>query len=325
MYRGTSFLTSGMAGLLCLVFAVAACDRTSRRMEDHRIGPCLLPSGDEFSIMTYNLDRYGMHDRNHDGQSNNPKPGKEMDVIIAVIADAAPDILAVQEIGNPIVFDDFRARLEAAGLRYDSWEYLRRDDSEMNLAVLSRYPIVARQSKLDDEYRIGDEIVPVGAGFIDIDISINPSYSIRLLAAHLKSKVFHPLGQTEMRRNEARLLNKHVRHALAGNPRMNLIVVGTMNDRIDSAALREITGDRQEHLLDVRPADRYGGLWTYFDSEAERYVRYDYILLSQHAVPELVTEKTRILHQDMRKAGSSHRPLLAVFKSRNLPRQAPDR
>ncbi len=277
------------------------------------------PDHDEFSVMTYNLDRYGFHDRNQDGQRNNPKPEAEIESVLAVISSASPDILAVQEIGSPPVFDDFVRRLERAGLEYEFREYLQRNDSEMNLAVLSRYPIVSRQSKLDDRYRIGEAQVPVQRGFIDVDISINPAYSIRVMAAQLKSKDYHPLGQTEMRRNEARLLNKHVRHALARDPRLNLIVLGDMSDSIGSAALREITGDDQEHLVDLRPADPYGEIWTFFDSEAEEYLRRDYILISHHTRPEVVSEKTRVLRHPKGSAGSAHRPVLAVFKSRNLP------
>ncbi|HKL21263.1 MAG TPA: hypothetical protein VJ904_05620, partial [Tichowtungia sp.] len=43
---------------------------------------------------------------------------------------------------------------------------------------------------------------------MDVTIQVTPEYRFRLINAHLKSKVYSPLGQTEMRRNEARLLTK---------------------------------------------------------------------------------------------------------------------
>lgn len=68
-----------------------------------------------------------------------------------------------------------------------------------------------------------------------------------------------------MRRNEARLLKNHVRGAPRQDPYTNLLVVGTFNDHIDSAAMREITGPGQKHLIDPRPADEAGHIWTWFD------------------------------------------------------------
>jgi hypothetical protein len=123
--------------------------------------------------------------------------------------------------------------------------------------VLSRFPIVARNPITNETYSIGSEELSVQRGFLNVDIQVNPEYRFRLLVAHLKSKLYNPLGQTEMRRNEARLLNKHVRRMLNRNADLNLVVVGDMNDTITSAALRELIGS-PPYLMDLRPAD-FGG------------------------------------------------------------------
>ncbi len=280
--------------------------------------PDLRPAGDEFSVMTYNLQRYGLHDRNGDGQKDDPKPAGERAAVVSVIAQARPDVLAVQEIGNQTVFEEFRYALKAAGLNYEHSEILQRGASELNLAVLSRFPIVSRQFYTDDTYSIGPAEIPVLRGFLEVSIEVNRDYRFRLLVAHLKSKVFHALGQTEMRRNEARLLNKHVRKLLKDNPDENVLVVGDLNDTFRSAALREITGDNRQYLTDIRPRDEVGDVWTHFSPDIDQYDRLDYMLVSRGMRPEVVQSKSRVVINLQTYRASDHRPVLGVFKAREM-------
>jgi endonuclease/exonuclease/phosphatase family metal-dependent hydrolase len=273
----------------------------------------------EFSVMAYNLCRYSLADRDGDGQKNDPKPSVEHDAVIELIAAAQPDILAVQEIGSPSVFEEFRYALRNAGLDYEHTEYLQRGQSEVNLAVLSRFPIVSRQPHTDDTYTIGDAEISVLRGFLDVEIQVNPNYKFRLMNAHLKSKVFHALGQTEMRRNEARLLNKHIRKILKESPEENLLVLGDFNDTYKSAPLREITGNKHEYLQDLRPRDEAGNVWTHFSPDIDQYERIDYMLVSRGMKPEVVAEKTRVLSDPRTYQASDHRPLIIVSRDSETP------
>ena len=284
------------------------------------------PDSDEFSLMTYNLSRYAFDDRDGDGQKNDPKPAEEREAVVALIAAVRPDVLAVQEIGGPVVFEEFLFRLKTAGLEYPHIEYLQRGESEINLALLSRFPITATQHHTNDTYTIGPAEVPVARGFMDADLEVNPEYRFRLLVGHLKSKVFHPLGQTEMRRNEARLLNKHVRKILKENPEINLVVAGDMNDTFNSAALRELMGEKKEKALsDLRPTDRESDAWTHYTSENDEYERIDYILVSEGMRPEVVTGKTYAVRSPLTYRASDHRPLVAVFKARETAKEPAER
>jgi endonuclease/exonuclease/phosphatase family metal-dependent hydrolase len=273
------------------------------------------PARDEFSVMTYNLHQYGFHDRDGGGQPDDMKPIEERAVILAMLAGERPDILAIQEIGSPPVVDDFTNELAERGIDYPHREYLRHGAHENNMLVLSRYPIRARQSHTEDVYTIGDAKLPVARGFIDVEIAVNDDYAFRLMAAHLKSKVYHALGQTEMRRNEARLLNKHVRHALDADPGANLLVVGDLNDTYHSAPLREIMGKHERYLFDLRPSDVTGDVWTHFSRADDQYDRIDYMLVSQGMLPEVVTEKTHAVRWPGLMNASDHRPLVTVFKA----------
>jgi endonuclease/exonuclease/phosphatase family metal-dependent hydrolase len=273
----------------------------------------------EFSVMAYNLCRYSLADRDGDGQKNDPKPSVEREAVIELIATAQPDILTVQEIGSPSVFEEFRYALRNAGLDYEHAEYLQRGQSEINMAVLSRFPIVSRQPHTADTYTIGDAEIPVLRGFLDVEIQVSPNYKFRLMSAHLKSKVFHALGQTEMRRNEARLLNKHIRKILKQAPEENLLLVGDFNDTYRSAPLREITGGKHEYLRDLRPCDEAGNVWTHFSPDIDQYDRIDYMLVSPGMEPEVVFERSRVISDPRTYQASDHRPLVAVFRDTETP------
>lgn len=292
----------GGAAAVVLLWALSACG----------------PSGSNhqpltFSVMTYNLGRYNLDDRDSDGQFNDPKPEKERRAVWEVIASERPDILAVQEIGNPTIFEEFRFGLKSLGLDYPYAVHMQRGQSELGMAVLSRYPIENVWRHLDDRYSMGEAQLPVLRGFLECEIAITPQYRLRLITAHLKSKVFHQLGQTEMRRNEARLLNKIVRTRLRENPEINLLVVGDMNDVYNSAAIREITGDRQPVLHDLRPQDALGDVWTRYEAGDDSYVRIDYLFASDGLRPEYIADASRAVRHPSMGIASDHRPLVGVF------------
>jgi endonuclease/exonuclease/phosphatase family metal-dependent hydrolase len=268
-----------------------------------------------FSVMTYNLHQYALADRDGGGEPNDPKPENERRAAIALIAKERPDVLAVQEMGDAVIFAQFRDDLRAAGLSYRYSELLQRGRVEMNLAVLSRFPIAAVQHRTNDWYSIGEAKMPVLRGFIDVDIQVNPTYRFRLLTAHLKSKVYHALGQTEMRRNEARLLNKAVREILDKNPGVNLLVAGDFNDDYNSAPVREVCGRRGGEMTDLRPADSAGDVWTYFYPAVDGYSRFDYFFASDGMLKDLVRERTRVVSDPLTREVSDHRPVVAVFRA----------
>lgn len=268
--------------------------------------------------MSFNVDQYGYADRTGDGQANDPKPETSRDAVLTIIADADPDILALQEMGHEEVFQQFQEALEAKGLRYPFAELLMQEGSDAHLAVLSRYPITSVYQRLDDIYTMGDAQLPVKRGFLELDLSISPHYSFRLINAQLKSKEYHPAGHTEMRRSEARLLNNHVRRALSRDRRLNLLVVGDLNDHVGSAPLRTLMGNRQQYLIDLHPADEYGDSWTFFDADSDSYVRYDYLLASAHMQPEFIEDGSHVIRHPLNKLASARRPLFAVFRARDI-------
>ena len=309
----------------CLAWAGAGCSCPPASPAASEAAAFPRPAEGEFSVMTFNLNQYALVDRDGSSDALEPKPREETEAIIDVIQQVAPDVLAVQEMGDPAAWAEFKHRLRHAGLEYGNEEYLRRGKSDLNLAVLSRFPIVARHSHVDDTYTIGPTQFPVLRGFVEIDVEVRPEYRLRLMVAHLKSKVFHSFGQAEMRRNEARLLNNHVRAALDENPAVNLLVVGDLNDDPSSATLREITAYQRKRLLhDLRPADPVGDAWTHrLDDDV--YHRGDYMLASDGLLPEALPEKTYAVRSADLLRATDHRPIVATFVAAERgPEAAPD-
>jgi len=274
-------------------------------------------AADEFSLMTYNIMRFSYEDRDKDGQRDNFKPEDQIDALLSILKKNQPDVLAVQEIGDQASFGIFTQRMASAGMTYPYHEYMMMPEATIGMAVLSRFPIIARRPITNETYRIGSETLPIQRGFLNVDIQVNPTYRFRLLVAHLKSKLYHPLGQTEMRRNEARLLNKNVRRMINRAPDMNLVVVGDMNDNITSAPLRELIGNPR-YLYDLRPLDPVGDLWTHFWAYQESYERLDYILVSRGMLHEVVKEQCRVVRDPLNFKASDHRPVIAVFTAHEI-------
>ena len=267
----------------------------------------------EFSVMTYNLHNFRLDDRDNDGKEDDPKPDTECRAIARIIAQANPDILAIQEIGSTPFLHAFQAWLKTEGLKYDYVEMLQRGDRECNLAVLSRFPIVGSTHHTNEWYSIGKARIAVARGFLETEIQVDDSYSFHLVNAHLKSKVFSRLGQTEMRRNEARLLNKTVRRILEENEGCKLIVTGDMNDNPNSAAIREVTGKSRKNLFDLRPTDATGDAWTYYAKSAEMHTRFDYIFANAEMLGDAVPEKSTVIRNPLTYEASDHRPAFVTF------------
>ena len=308
------------AGALALLLGAASCHRHTAEVAFANILPPH-PAAAEFSVMTYNLRLYGDEDRDSDGQHKDSKPDDERSAVIEVLAAARPDVLAVQEMGDPNYFNSFRTELMYRGLEYPHAIYLHRERHQANLALLSRFPIKTYELCTNDQYRMGSTQLHVLRGFLDATIQVNPTYNFRIMVAHLKSKIFNQFGQTEMRRNEARLLNNHVRAALKDNPNLHLVVVGDLNDAPNSAPLHEAKGERTHCLDDLRPTDPFGDVWTCYTAALDQYERIDYILVSHALKPNVVREKTVAIRHPKALQGSDHRPLLATFKAR--PSAAP--
>ena len=210
---------------------------------------------DEIVVAGYNIENYTRVPLvSEDGWTREKaKPESEIEAVIRIVKEINPDILGVSEMGPRDAFEDFKARLDKAGLGYHDFEYVDGPDPGRHLALLSRYPIVSRQSMPDVSFVLDGAQQKVKRGFLDVTVRISPDYQLRLVGVHLKSKLYAPEGEALVRRNEAHLLRAHIEKILAADPSVNLLLYGDFNDTKNEPAIHEIMGARNapDHMSDL--------------------------------------------------------------------------
>ena len=227
---------------------------------------------------------------------------------------------------------ELRDSLKAEGLDFPFWEHVSGHDTNIHVAVLSKFPFTARRPHTNDQFLLSGRRFHVSRGFAEVDIKVNPNYSFTLIAAHLKSR--RPVAvadEAELRLEEAKVLREIIDADLAANPNANLVVLGDFNDTYNTASTKAVIGRGKTKLIDTRPAERNGDnapnpiprfeprniTWTHYYGVEDTYSRIDYIFLSPGMAREWVKDETYILMIPNWGVGSDHRPLVATFNAVN--------
>ena len=280
-----------------------------------------------FSIATYNLENYV-----DTAQSDRPPKSAESKAQIRESVHALnAEVVALEEIGRTNMLFELRDALAREGLDYPYWEHVPGSDTNIYVAVLSKFPIVARRPHTNESFLLGGRRYHVTRGFAEVDIQVNPSYRFTLIAAHLKSKrTMAAADEAELREQEAILLREKIDARLAVDPNANLVVLGDLNDFQDAPSTRTVIG-RRNALIDTRPAERVEGkapsvsfsgtprtaAWTHHYAKEDSYSRLDYILVSRGMAREWDAEGTYVLALPNWGVGSDHRPIVARFAATN--------
>jgi endonuclease/exonuclease/phosphatase family metal-dependent hydrolase len=282
-----------------------------------------LARADSFRIATYNVENYL-------DQPTKTRPAKSDEAkakICESILALKPDVLALQEIGSSNAVSELQDSIKAGGLDLPHCEFVAGFDTNVHIAILSKFPFSRSRPRTNDNFLVGGHRFRVSRGFGEVDIQVNPNYSFTLIAAHLKSK--RPIPQAEeaeLRLEEARVLRDEVDNRLTANPNLNLVVLGDLNDGKNAASTKTIIGRGRQKLVDTRPAERNGDspadkadsrkiTWTHYYSKEDSYSRIDYILLSPGMAREWIRSETYVLAMPDWGVASDHRPLLATFES----------
>lgn len=277
----------------------------------------------EIRFLSYNLRNYLPMKRRVNGVSveDAPKPDDEIAALVKVVLAAKPDIVGICEIGGPSYVKDFQQRLKKAGLDLPHSELVEAaTDYERNLALLSRFPIVARHSQKDLSYLVGGKRLPFQRGILDITVAPNPDYRLRLIGLHLKSKRETPeADQALMRRNEAQLARQHIDDVFEQEPGVNLIVYGDLNDTKNEAPVRALRGRYRSdgYLTAINVEDQHGFRWTHYWAYADSYARLDFVMASKGMRAEIDKKKSYILHGADWYLASDHRPLIVTILAKD--------
>jgi endonuclease/exonuclease/phosphatase family metal-dependent hydrolase len=273
---------------------------------------------EEIVVASYNVGNY-LLGNSEAGTSltNEPaKPEAEIAAVIKVLQRIKPDIVGLIEIGDESMLADLQRRLKKAGLDYAHREWVEGADDVRHICLLSRFPIVERNSRGDVRFDLDGKALRMNRGILDVTVEINPQYRLRLVGAHLKSRRDVPeYDQARMRAKEAWFLREHIDEILSAGPETNLMLFGDLNDTKNQYAVRQIIGSKgaPNYMMDLWLRDGRGERWTYYWKAADEYSRIDYILVSPGLVGEVVLEKCGIDDSPYWDEASDHRAIYAVI------------
>ena len=205
--------------------------------------------------------------------------------------------------------------MREAGLDLPHLEHAGGADETRHLGLLSRFPIIARNSQSELFYDLDGTRTQIRRGILDATVEAHEK-QIRFLGAHLKSKrEIKEADQEMIRRNEAYLLRKRADEVLEADPQALLVVYGDFNDTRRSTAVRSISGpgNSSKFLEPLSLKDDRGEVWTHFWEYQHVYSRFDYILVSRSLRPLVENDKTRIFDHPEWNEASDHRVTLATF------------
>jgi endonuclease/exonuclease/phosphatase family metal-dependent hydrolase len=254
-----------------------------------------------------------------------PKPPGEVEAVTRILASLHPDIAGICEMGAPEDLAALQQRLKSAGLELPHSEFVQAADTDRRLALLSRYPIVARHSQTQLHYLLDESKLPVQRGILDVTLQVTDNYRLRCIGVHLKSRRDVPeASEGLMRRNEAHLLRQYADSILTADPDTNLLVYGDFNDPRNEPPVRAIMGMRgsASYLTALTPVDDGGQRWTYYFADSDTYSRIDFLLASKGLNPEIDDTNCRIYSGADWFTASDHRAITAVIRPLEKIRRA---
>ncbi len=259
----------------------------------------------------YNLENYQVRPPAVSAEHSRAKSPESLRAVAEVIAAAKPDILGICEMGSLDALSHLQQALVALGVNLPEIEFVDGPDPDRHLALLSRFPLQERHSQARVPFILDGRPHLVRRGFLEITVEPAPGYRLRLLGAHLKSRLAVSEGEARVRRFEAQMLRERVETILGTNTHENLLVYGDMNDTKDQVCIQTILGTRGSPamLTDLQAQDPVGDHWTHFWKTGGVYSRIDYLFVSRGLLPEIVTNRTTIDRSPHWHLASDHRLL----------------
>lgn len=281
--------------------------------------------GEGVCLATYNIENYLLASN----ETRQAKSEASKSKVASVLREIGPDILGLQEVGGQAALLDLQRRLTASGLDLPHFELVRGADTNIQVALLSRYPITARRPHAEDHYLLSNRRFRVSRGILEAEVQVNARYRLTVFVAHLKSRRAVPeADEAEMRREEARILRAKVAERLKAEPKANIVVMGDFNDTKDSETVKLLVGRGRDQWFDTRPSERNGDTgyspntrwqprtvsWTHYYGVEDSYSRVDYILLHPNAASEWEARGSYLPAVADWGLASDHRPVVVTLR-----------
>src|SRR5258708_7672342 len=180
-------------------------------------------AAEHFRVATYNLENY--LDQPTETRSKVKSPEAKAKIRESISA-LNPDVIALEEMGTTNALLELRSSLRADGVDFPYWEHVAGADSNIHVAVLSKFPIIARHPHTMDNFLLDGRRFRVSRGFAEVDIRARTNFTFTLIAAHLKSRRPVPQAdEAELRLQEAKVLRGIIDEHFKADPNVKLIVL----------------------------------------------------------------------------------------------------
>ncbi len=285
-------------------------------------------AADTFTVATYNVENY-LDVKNDTREIKTPEARAK---VVSNIVAMNPDVIGFQEMGSTNAFLGLRSSLKVAGQDYPYWEHVAGWDTNIHVALLSKFPIAARRPHTTESYLLNGRRMHVSRGFLEAELKTPSGYTFTVFVAHLKSRrQVAEADESEMREQEALILREKIDARMKADPRGNIVVIGDLNDTKDTKSIRAIIGRGNATLTDTRPAERNGDTvkpknprwdpsnitWTHFYGKEDSYSRIDYILVNRAMAAEWIRDGSYVFTTANWGLASDHRPVIAEFRTRD--------
>ncbi len=241
-------------------------------------------AGDTVRFLMHNVENYFVAgEQQRSRYLIKPKPEQAREAVAELIAHAAPEIVGLIEIGGPVALADLRTRLAARGLEYPYYKVLIRKGEDRALAILSRHPIVADDSKANQKL-YGDHRRTMLRGILDVTVQVPDGRRFRIVGAHLKSRVAqNAAAAASLRAKEAHTLALHLQEAMRLHPNLPILVYGDWNDgpANDSLGVLKRGISEDNALTRLKPEDSRGEGWTLYYADGHEYCTFDQIYVNK--------------------------------------------
>lgn len=271
------------------------------------------------TVATYNVENYLVADRMVEGvyRQAYPKPEKERAALARVIAEIAPDVLAVQEMGGPAYLAEFQRELKLAGQDFPHTALLEAADADRHVAVLSKVPFkeVHRHAQIPTVYLGRKDVVK--RGMLEVVLKTTEG-DVSLFVVHLKSKYTERPDDPEstlQRQAEAEAVRDLILARFPDPKRGRFMLAGDFNDTRNSKPVRTLLRRGDRELGALLPAeDSRGQVWTHFYRREDSYSRIDYLLVSPALLPLVEGGRGKVGDGSGVSEASDHRPVSMRLK-----------
>src|SRR5271165_2608206 len=133
-------------------------------------------AAETFHVATYNIENY----LDEPTASRVAKPKAAKAKVRETILALRPDIIALEEMGTTNALFELQSGLKTGGLDLPFWEHITGFDTNIHVAILSKFPFTARRPHTNDSFLLGGQRFQVSRGFAEVDVRVNDHYSFTM-------------------------------------------------------------------------------------------------------------------------------------------------